>query len=219
MQLHETRRTIAAAQDLFKGMMVGLATELRDEATIKIIYARYLSMQYHLTRGVQGPLYAAAAHPELIAMPELRRWIVAFADEEAPHYRIAEEDLRNLGETVGPLPLDVELWWAYFGRVAAERPFVRLGASCVLENIVGDSAEMFSLLESAVSFLSPRNTVFFKLHQHGGDAPHGDDLLAILERAGLENRQIADLEKGAQNALVMYLRLVHWALHGKCFVS
>src|SRR5688572_11082014 len=100
-------------------------------------YQRYLSMQYHLTRGVQGYFLRAAAHDDLARRRRLRRFLFDFANEEELHYQVAEADLQRMGLPVLPLPLDVTLWHAHFGAVVDRWPFLRLGAACVLENIAG----------------------------------------------------------------------------------
>jgi predicted GNAT family N-acyltransferase len=96
-------------------------------------YVRYLSMQYHLTKEVQRPFMAIAAHPVLARRKKLRDFLYAFALEEEPHFAVAADDLDNLGEKPLPIPFDTELWWAYFNSAIGTRPFVRLGAACVLE--------------------------------------------------------------------------------------
>lgn len=98
-------------------------------------YVRYLSMQYHLTKGVQRYFITAAAHSDLARRKKLRTFLFNFANEEELHYLIAANDLRKLGRDPLPEPFDVSLWHAYFQRVVVDRPFIRLGAACILENI------------------------------------------------------------------------------------
>jgi len=77
-------------------------------------YVRYLSFQYHLTRGVQRYFITAAAHPDLAKRKKLRAFLVNFANEEELHYLVAANDLRKLGQDPLPEPFDVTLLHAYF---------------------------------------------------------------------------------------------------------
>ena len=58
-------------------------------------YQRFLSMQYHLTNGVQKHFFAVAAHPEFASRKALRKFLLNFGDEEESHYLIAKKDLDN----------------------------------------------------------------------------------------------------------------------------
>ncbi|GBD49572.1 hypothetical protein [Methylopila sp. Yamaguchi] len=77
-------------------------------------YIRYLSFQYHLTRGVQRYFLSAAAHPDLARRRRLRAFLVDFASEEELHYLVAASDLLQFGLKPLPVSFDVELWHAYF---------------------------------------------------------------------------------------------------------
>src|SRR5690606_16063508 len=98
-------------------------------------YRRYLSMQYHLTKGVQRHFMICASHPDFAHRPKLREFLFHFAEEEELHFKVAEKDLENLGSRPLPIPLDTRIWWAFFDTQVYERPLVRLGATCILENI------------------------------------------------------------------------------------
>jgi hypothetical protein len=175
-------------------------------------YVRYLSMQHHLTNGVQRHFFAAASHPDLAHRRQLRRFLVEFANEEELHYQIAAKDLEALGVEPLPPPLDVKLWWAYFDKVVHDRPFLRLGATCILENIAGTAGDVITRLFAAAPYLTPRNTRFFTIHRHDETLPHGDQILAALEAAGLDPRHFDDLQEGAETGLTIYLRLARWSL-------
>ena len=95
-------------------------------------YVRYLSMQYHLTKGVQKHFLIAASHPTMVGKRKLREFLFHFGLEEEPHYGMAKHDLQHLGAEPLPCPIDVKLWWAYFDQIISQRPFVRLGATCIL---------------------------------------------------------------------------------------
>jgi hypothetical protein len=177
-------------------------------------YSRFLTMQYHLTNGVQRHFLAIAANPELTNRRRFRDFLYNFALEEEPHYLIAAKDLENLGLKPGECPLDVKLWWAFFDTQVYTKPFIRLGATCILENIsVGADGRISSLLASS-SFLNPRNTRFLIIHRHV-EIPHGDQILEALRQAHPNEAQIADLEEGARIGSAIYLRLFHWVINGE----
>lgn len=174
-------------------------------------YQRYLSMQYHLTRGVQGYFLRAAAHDELARRRRLRRFLFDFANEEELHYQVAEADLQRMGLPVLPRPLDVTLWHAHFGAVVDRWPFLRLGAACVLENIAGGAAQGMARKALQAPYLTMENTRFVVLHLHEAQ-PHGEQFLEALRSAGLEPAQQDDLATGARQAAVLFLRMMEWVL-------
>ena len=77
-------------------------------------YVRYLSFQYHLTRGVQRYFFVAMAHPDFARRRKLRKFLFEFGNEEELHYLVAGKDLRALGLDPLPEPFDVTLWHSYF---------------------------------------------------------------------------------------------------------
>ena len=173
------------------------------------IYIRYLSFQHHQTKGVQRHFVTVAGHPDLADKPELRNFLFQFALEEEPHYKVAEVDLKRMGEKPLPCPLDVSLWLAYFDQVVQKRPFVRLGATCILENLgAGAGALGRELLDA--DFLSPECTRFLDIHFHE-ELPHGDQIIEALESGPLSDRNLLDLKEGAHVGSIMYLRFVDWA--------
>ncbi|MFM7427656.1 MAG: hypothetical protein ACKO7W_22100 [Elainella sp.] len=172
-------------------------------------YVRYLSMQYHLTKDVQRHFLRAASHSSLATKPKLREFLVAFGFEEELHYRIAEKDLENLGQALLPAPLDVKLWWAYFDSVIDSRPFVRLGATCILENLGAGSSDVAKRLLQTAPFITDRTARFMQIHMHE-ELPHGDQILAALEAATLNPVQLSDLTEGATVGATLYLRMVDW---------
>lgn len=178
-------------------------------------YVRLLSYQYHLTSGVQRHFLAAAAHPDLAHRRGLRRFLFEFANEEELHFEIAHKDLANLGHEPLPCPLDVKLWWSYFDGLVMERPFVRLGATCILENIAGKAGDLIGELFRAAAFLGPRNTRFIEIHKHDERLPHGEQILQALDEGNLEERHWRDVLQGAEEAQIMYIRFVEWAFFSK----
>ena len=199
---------IAAAQGLAGGKLSLFA---QGHQLSPRVYARYLSMQFHLTRGVQRYFLTAAAHEDLARRKPLRSFLCEFASEEELHFTLAENDARALGEPLEPMPFDVELWHAYFNQVTTQHPFVRLGAACVLENLSSGAVRepLHRLL--AAPFLNRQNTHFIVLHQHEL-IPHGDQILEALMSAELEDQHILDLEEGARKGALFFLRFIDWTL-------
>jgi|GEM_PF-1180134 len=173
------------------------------------LYHRYLSMQYHLTKHVQRHFFAAAGHHSLMDRKKLRDFLVNFANEEEPHYLIAENDLRKMGLKPLPCPLDVALWQDYFLSRVADRPFHRLGATCVLENLGAGAGTTGRLLLKNASFLSTENTRFLDIHFHEV-LPHGDQIIAALRSVDLTPDEVEDARKGAIVGSIFYLRLARW---------
>lgn len=179
-------------------------------------YVRYLSMQYHLTKGVQRHFLIAASHPDLAHRLNLRKFLFDFAIVEEPHFEIAYRDLESLNKAPLEEPLDVKLWWSFFNDRVYDRPFIRLGATCILENIAGKSGDLITELFQAAKYLTPRNSRFFTIHRHDENLPHGDQILEALSTAHLDPNHLQDLKEGAEIGRILYLRLVHWALSGTC---
>ena len=173
-------------------------------------YVRYLSMQFHLTKDVQRHFFRAASHPTL-ATTKLRDFLIVFGLEEEMHYRIAQKDLENLGQELQPAPLDVKLWWAYFDSLIDSRPFVRLGATCILENLGSGSADIAKRLLRNAPFATERTTRFMQIHMHE-ELPHGEQILEALTTTHLSQANRADLAEGATTGAILYLRMVDWAL-------
>jgi hypothetical protein len=213
--LADVAAVIEHSQTCFAGL---LESALSRGVASKAQYVRYLSMQYHLTKGVQRYFLAAAAHHSLAKRRALRRFLVDFANEEELHYLVAASDLLKLGETVLPEPLDVTLWHAYFTAITPERPFIRLGAAVVLENISGGSARQATRRALAAPFLTAQNSKFLVLHQHE-TLPHGDQILEALESTDLDAEEMSDLLLGAKQGMVLYLRMAEWALRPQCLAA
>lgn len=199
---------IADAQERFAAL---LESYLRDHPTTIDQYIRYLSFQYHLTKDVQRYFLTIASHSDLARRRSLREFLYRFANEEELHYLVAANDLARLGMRPLPMPFDVELWHSYFTEVVVDRPFVRLGAAAILENISDGPAKEWVKQALLGSFLTRENTKFLVLHQHEV-LPHGNQILAAIEEGGLEPRHFADLIEGARKGTVLYLRMAEWAI-------
>lgn len=188
-----------------------LTTLSKQGGLTEELYVRYLSMQYHLTRGVQRHFLQLAAHPSLADKRPLRDFLYRFGLEEEPHYKLAEIDLQNLGHKPLPCPLDVSLWWAYFDRIVLTRPLVRLGATCILENLGAGAGDLGHALLDGAAFLKPESMHFLTIHFHE-ILPHGDQILQAITSVELSKSQVADLVEGANVGAIFYLRFVDWAL-------
>lgn len=199
-------KVVRAAQQEFRKLLL----QARESGGVtRERYVRYLTMQYHLTKDVQRPFMVIAAHPSLARRKKLRDFLYAFALEEEPHFAVAADDLDNMGERPGPIPFDVELWWAYFNCCVAPRPFVRLGAACVLENLGPGAGALGREMLAAAPFLNKLNTRFLEIHFHEA-LPHGDQIVKAMTSVPLSEAEIADCREGAVKGAAMYLRMASW---------
>jgi hypothetical protein len=172
-------------------------------------------MQYHLTKGVQKHFMAIAANSVTGRKRDLRKWLIQFAQEEEFHFEIAKADLKDLGTEPLECPFDVKLWWLYFDSVIADRPFVRLGATTILENIADGSSDILDGMIAKSSFLNSKNLRFLIIHRHGPNLAHGDQILGALNGADLTNQEVNDVVEGADKAITFYMRFVHWIVTGQ----
>lgn len=177
-------------------------------------YTRYLQMQYHLVKDVQRPFYEIAAHEQIFHRKKFREFLLSFGTEEGPHYKMAERDLKNLGQSTGIAPLDVKLWWSYFSSQVKERPFLRLGGTCVLENVgtaVGDLVDQ-ALANSP--YLNQKNTTFLILHKHEV-LNHGEEIIEALREADLTKEETEEVVCGIHDAKTLFFRVFRWVLNGE----
>lgn len=199
---------IADAQQRLADLLAGsLAARQPDRDQ----YVRYLSFQYHLTRDVQVYLLAIAAHRDLARRRALREFLCRIANEDELKYLVAAKDLATFGLAPLPINVDVELWHAYFRSVMHKRPFVRLGATVLLDNIGAGPARQWMQQALQGDFVDRSNSRFIVLQQHEAVAP-GSQIMAALAKADLKPRHLTDLVEGARKATVLYLRMVDWAL-------
>lgn len=207
-QLAPLHAQIAAAQELFAQV---LESAMRSGPVSVEQYCRYLSMQYHLTKDVQAYFLGVAANAALARRRKLRRFLCDFANEEELHYLVAGKDLSALGRKPMPEPFDVTLWHSYFRSVLRTRPFLRLGAAAVLENISAGVAREPARRALSAPFMTRDNTKFLVLHQHE-TIPHGDEILAALGAEQFSAAELRDLFLGARQGTVLYLRMAKWAV-------
>lgn len=199
-----------AIVDTAKGRFNARLTEVAAAHGVTLdAYHRYLSMQYHLTRDVQRHFLGCASNHSLMTRKSVRDFLFRFANEEEPHYLIARQDLAEMGLVPLPCPPDVALWHAYFLPRVADRPFHRLGATAVLENLGAGAGATGRELLARAPFLTPRNTRFLEIHFHEV-LPHGEQIFDALLSEDLSDDEIADAEKGAMLGSVFYFRMVEW---------
>jgi hypothetical protein len=203
---------IKTAQSLFREK---LETIQKSGGISKEQYVRFLTMQYHLTKGVQKPFYQIAQQSPIGRKKGLRSWLIGFAQEEEFHFEIAKADLKELGQIPGEMPLDTYLWWKYFDSIIETKPFIRLGATCILENISDGSADVLDALIKKSDFLNPKNLRFLIIHRHGPNLAHGQAIVQALSEADLNAEEIADVIHGCEVATVLYLRMAHWIVTGE----
>jgi len=205
-------KQITEAQNLFRQKI----NFMKDNGGLTLErYTRFLSMQYHLTKGVQRHFMAIAANPLTAKKKGLRKWLINFAQEEEFHYEIAKADLKELSQIPLEMPFDTELWWTYFDSILQDKPFIRLGATCVLENIADGSSHLLDEMIKTSTFLNPKNLRFLTIHRHGPNLAHGDQIIEALEGADLTEDELGDVLLGAKRATVLYLRFAHWIVTGE----
>jgi hypothetical protein len=210
--MKQIKELVKKAQEKFKNKLI----EVKDDGGLtKERYVRFLSMQYHLTNGVQKHFMGIAANPLTAKKPKLRKWLINFAQEEEFHFEIALSDLGALGSEPLPCPFDTQLWWNYFDSIIAERPFVRLGATCILENIAEGSAAVLDDMIATSGYLNKKNLKFLIIHRHGPNLDHGAQILNALKDANLSPSELADVEEGARKATTLYMRFIHWIMTGE----
>lgn len=213
--MDDLRLVVAKSQQCMASL---LESYLQHHTTTKQQYIRYLSFQYHLTRGVQRYFLEIASHPDLARRRKLRNFLYNFANEEELHYLVAANDLHKLGVEPLSMPFDVELWHAYFRSIVRDRPFVRFGAAVVLENLSDGVARPWVKKALQGEFLSRDNTKFLVLHQHEA-LPHGDQILDAIKHGDLETHHFLDLVEGARKGTVLYIRMAEWALRPDTLAS
>lgn len=205
-------RVIAVVEKAKEKFHVDLLRLSEHGGMTRPVYIRYLSFQHHLTKGVQRHFLMMAAHPTLAGRRQFRDFLYRFALEEEPHFDIARHDLEVMGESPLPCPLDVRLWWAYFDNIVLTRPFVRLGATCVLENLGAAAGALGHRLLDEAPFLNDKNTRFLQIHFHE-ELPHGEQIFAALKAANPSEQEKQDLIEGAKTGAVLYLRMARWAMN------
>jgi hypothetical protein len=187
---------------------------LQESGLSREQYVRFLTMQYHLTKGVQRPFMLMASHSCFTKRPKMRAFLFRFAEEEELHFKIAQKDLENLGAEPGPCPLEVEAWWAFFEPYLTRDPFVRLGATIILENLTVGSRDILDRVLAKSTFLNAKNTKFLQIHRHE-ELPHGDQILDALRDCEPTPEERASIGRGAEVGALFYSRILAWVLDGE----
>lgn len=202
--LDRVEQVIQSAQKRFVNLLSEFAGEGldADEVLRRERHVRYLSVQYHLMREIQRRIFRIAAHPELSLRRDLRDFLVAKAGAEEFRFQDAADGVIGRDWSLVPAPLDVQLWHAHFDLQAETRPFLWLGTCCVLERIENEGVQEFRAMFGELPF----HAAYFKRA--------GRSLFQFLGKIEFDARQYQDLEEGAIHAATMYLRMLHWALHG-----
>lgn len=190
------------------------ASEIAQKGLERAQYVRYLQMQYHLVKDVQKQFFEIAGHPRIFEKRKFSEFLIDFGQVEGPHFKMAERDLNNLEAPLGEAPLDVKLWWSYFGEVIKTRPLVRLGGTCVLENVGSAVGDLIDQALAKSDFLNPKNTTFLILHKHEV-LDHGNEILEAIEQAQLNEKETQDVLQGIEESQALFFRMFHWVLTGK----
>ena len=189
-------------------------SEIAQKGLERDQYVRYLQMQYHLVKEVQKQFFEVAAHPSIFPKRKFSEFLVHFGVEEGPHYKMAERDLNDLGADLGTAPFDVKLWWSYFSNVIKTHPLVRLGGTCVLENVGSSVGDLIDAALEKSPFLTKKNTTFLILHKHEV-LNHGEEILQAIEEADLNQEEQNDVLQGIEESKALFFRMFHWVLTGK----
>lgn len=201
---------VKSAQERFKDRLRALIE--RSSGLSQEQYVRYLSMQYHLTCGVQKHFFQAAAHPDIVVRKHLREFLFRFGVEEEPHFQIALKDLQNMKRQPLPKPFDVHVWWLFFDSIIEKRPFIRLGATCILENLSDGAKEEVNYIFSNAPYITPKNFRFFAIHKHEDNLNHGEQILEAINSGKLDETELLDVVYGIRVGTEMYMRMVDWVL-------
>jgi hypothetical protein len=174
-------------------------------------YYRYLTMQYYLVKDVQVHFFRSAAHPALRHYVELRQFLINFAFAEEPGYEAARSDLEAMGKPVADCPLDMALWRLFFSAVIDAAPFVRLGATCLLQSLGEVASRHLQPLLMQSTFFSESNTKFLMLNFETQPSKVAT-LFDTISETNITSSEVRDLELGAKIGATLILRQMHWAL-------
>lgn len=210
--MNEIKNSVKKAQDEFRSLIE--ESEIASKGLERDQYIRYLQMQYHLVKDVQKQFYEIAGHESIFDKRKFSEFLLEFGTVEGPHFKMAARDLKALDADLGVAPLDVKLWWSYFGQLIKEKPLVRLGGTCVLENVGSAVGDLIDAALAKSPFLDQKNTTFLILHKHEV-LNHGDEIIEAVERANLSSEELLDIKKGIEESKVLFFRMFHWVLKGK----
>lgn len=209
--MEQVKSSVKKAQEEFRKLIE--ESEIANKGLERDQYVRYLQMQYHLVKDVQKQFYEIAGHENIFDKRKFSEFLIEFGTVEGPHFKMAARDLKALDADLGEAPLDVKLWWSYFGNVIKSRPLVRLGGTCVLENVGSAVGDLIDAALAKSPFLDQKNTTFLILHKHEV-LNHGDEIIEAIEKANLSQEELADIGEGIEESKVLFFRMFHWVLKG-----
>lgn len=161
-------------------------------------YARFLDAMVHYTRGSGERLRHAA---ELAPTEELRGFFSELAEEESPHYKLAEADLVALGRSPSATPsAGIAAFHRWF--MASHDATDWLGALYVLENVAGHLAT--DVPPQLVRLGLSRSEARFVLAHLTADVAHGASTRAHAEAA---SRRGGDLVPSARFAAEFWVKM------------
>jgi len=204
--MKEIKNIIKLSQNELKKFLLNIIETNNFE---KENYIKYLSMQYHLTQNVQKDFFLVASHESLFNKLSLRKFLFNFALEEEKHFLIALNDIKNSNAILHSICLDTQLWKNFFDKKIITNPFLRLGATCILENITSESENLLNILLEKADFITTKNVKFITIHRHDESLPHGDEILINLAKANLNDQEYSDLKLGAKYGKIMFMRMLN----------
>ncbi len=178
-------------------------------------YHAILLMLFHQTFEGPSTFALAGAHCPP-SMHEARDYLLQHADEEKSHWQWVISDLRTTG-WAGPDPRELfprpacQAYVAFNVYVAVRAPLARLGIAMVLESIGARHGKAYATRLCKALQLAPDQARFF--YGHGDtDVGHSRDLLEVIDRCGLGEREWAWMHHAARTAGALYQAMYDEAL-------
>lgn len=169
-------------------------------------YVRFLHLMVHYTRFAGEELRYAAS---VTSNGELRELFEQLAREEHGHHRLAEADLRGLGESLDQtVPDSVLAYRTYWASLGEGDEWKLLGVLYALENVARFAGEdAWRALGSLA--LTPEQSRFVRVHIQADEA-HGRDVAGCCERfLGAHGDDIlAGARRGAELWIAMHLSIL-----------
>ncbi len=150
----------------------GMAETVRGwlpRATLET-YQQFLNMMYHYTLGSEARLRTAAT---LTDDAQLRAFYLELAEDEAPHFTLAERDLAFFAQKPSTAtPAEVERFQNFWATVEPQTSAAHLGALFALESVASHAASA-AVQGLGRLGLGPHNASFVLVHleadeEHGG---------------------------------------------------
>lgn len=149
------------------------------EATLEG-YCRFLDTMFHYTRDSEARLRLAAASTQ---DTQLRTFFLELADDEAPHFRLAQRDLASFGKTPSDTPPAAVLRFKKVWDARSAEPGAgHLGALFALESVASHLATDARAALGRLK-LGPANASFVSVHLQA-DEVHGQQCKEHCQRVG-----------------------------------